>query len=67
MSSALENARIAVEQDLAWRDTEAHEASLFLLKCVRLARDLPTCEMLLRDEKVPRSCLDQVWVKAYGL
>ena len=31
---------------------------LFILKCVRLAPALETCEALMRGEKVPRSWLD---------
>lgn len=37
-----------------------------LLKAIRLAPTLEICEALLRGEKVPRSKLDPVWLKAYG-
>lgn len=49
-----------------YADTKARRESLFMLKCLRLARDLETFEALLRGEKVPRSRLDPKWAKAYG-
>lgn len=58
----------ALEPVLArYRDARARRESLALLKAVRLAPALEVCEALLRDERVPRSRLDALWVKAYGL
>ena len=50
-----------------YRDTrERHEAQV-LLRAVRLAPDLETCEAILRGARAPRSRLDPKWAKAYGL
>ena len=58
----------ALEPVLArYRDSKERREAAVLFQAVVLARDLPTCEALLRGEKVPRSRLDPVWAKAYGL
>ena len=58
----------ALEPVLArYRDSKERREGVVLFQAVMLARDLPTCEALLRGEKVPRSRLDPVWAKAYGL
>lgn len=58
----------ALEPVLAkYRDTRARRESLALLKAVRLARDLETCEAILRGEKIPASRIHPGWRKAYGL
>jgi hypothetical protein len=50
-----------------YRDTRARRESLALIRAVRLARDLETCEAILRGEHVPRSRLDPEWARRYGL
>lgn len=50
-----------------FRNTQARRESLMLLRAVRLARDLETCEELLRTGRAPRSKLDPEWTKAYGV
>jgi hypothetical protein len=58
----------ALEPVLAkFRDSKARRESLFILKCIRIAGDLETCEALMRGEKVPKSRLDPYWRKAYGI
>jgi hypothetical protein len=58
----------ALEPVLAkYRDSKARRESLALLKAVRLARDLATCEAILRGERVPASCLHPEWRRAYGI
>jgi hypothetical protein len=58
----------ALEPVLAkFRDTRERRESLVILRAVRLARDLETCEELLRSGCAPKSRLDPEWVKAYGL
>jgi hypothetical protein len=50
-----------------FRDSKERRESLALIKAVRLARDLETCEAILRGERVPASRLDTAWRKRYGL
>jgi len=50
-----------------YRDTAERRWYLFAYKCMVIARDLETCEALMRGEKVPRSRLDPHGAKAYGL
>lgn len=50
-----------------FRASRARMESLALLRAVRLAPDLETCEELLRTGRVARRRLDPEWVKAYGL
>jgi hypothetical protein len=50
-----------------FRDTKQRRESLALLRAVRLARDLETCEMILAQGRAPKSRLDPKWAKAYGL
>lgn len=50
-----------------YRDTKERRESLALIKAVRLAPNLETCEALCRGEAVPKSRLDPAWRKAYGL
>lgn len=50
-----------------FRDTRARRESLGLLRAVRLAPDLETCEAIVRGERVPRRRLDPHWTRAYGL
>lgn len=38
-----------------------------LLRAVRLAPDLETCEEILRSGRVPKSRLDPYWAKRYGV
>lgn len=58
----------ALEPVLAkYRDSKARRESLALLKAVRLALDLETCEAILRRERIPRSRLDPEWARAYGI
>lgn len=58
----------ALEPLLAkFRDSDERRWHLFAIKCIRLARDIETCEALMRGERVPRSRLDSRWAKAYGL
>jgi hypothetical protein len=68
-AEACRNARDAVENDpvCAYLSSEKRREADVLFKAFMLARDLQTCEALLRGEKVPRSRLDPVWAKAYGL
>ena len=49
------------------RDTKERRQSLALLRAVRLAKSLDTCEELLRTGRAPKSVLDPVWVKRYGI
>lgn len=48
------------------RDTQARRESLALMKVIRLAPTLEVAEALLRGEKVPRSRLDPLALRAYG-
>jgi hypothetical protein len=58
----------ALEPVLAkFRDTRQRRESFVLLRAVRLAPDLGTCEAILRGDRVPRSRLDPEWARAYGL
>lgn len=59
--SARENARYAVEAEEAIRAarTPSREHLRRLWRCIVLARDLETCEALLRGEPVPLSRLDE--------
>ena len=58
----------ALEPLLArYRDSRERRESLMVLRAVRLAPDLETCEELLRTGRAPMSKLDPEWVKAYGL
>lgn len=50
-----------------YRDTRERRKAQVLIRAVRLAPDLETCEAILRGERVPRSRLDPKWAKAYGL
>lgn len=50
-----------------FRDSRARRESLAILRAVRLAPDLETCEEILRSGRVPKSRLDPEWAKAYGL
>ena len=50
-----------------FRNTRERRESLMLLRAVRLAKSLDTCEELLRTGRAPRSVLDAEWAKAYGL
>jgi hypothetical protein len=50
-----------------YRDTLERRRYLFTYKCLMLARDLETCEALMRGEKVPKSRLRPEWAKAYGI
>lgn len=50
-----------------FRDSRARREHLALIKAVRLAPDLETCEAILRSERIPRSRLGPEWTKAYGL
>lgn len=50
-----------------YRDTRERRRAQVLIRAVRLAPDLETCEAILRGERVPRSRLDPKWAKAYGL
>ena len=58
---------------IAALDIEKHRLTrerlegLHLLRALRLAPDLETCEAILRGERVPRSRLDPQGAKAYGL
>jgi hypothetical protein len=67
--AALENARLAVEEDpeRIRLESQEREESLEVIKAMRLAPTLQVFEALLRDEEVPISELDPEWVKAYGL
>ena len=58
----------ALEPVLAkYRDTRARRESLHILRALRLAPDLATCEAILRGDRVPRSRLDPEWARAYGM
>ena len=58
----------ALEPLLArYRDSKERRESLALLRAVRLAPDLETCEEILRTGRVPRRRLDPVWARRYGL
>jgi hypothetical protein len=58
----------ALEPILArYRDSKERREADVLFRAIVLAKDLRTCEALLRGEKVPRSRLDPLWAKAYGL
>jgi hypothetical protein len=48
------------------RRSREYQESLVLLRAIRLALDLRTCEAILRGEKVPLSRVDPEWAKAYG-
>lgn len=50
-----------------FRDTKERRESLVLLKAMRLAPDLETCEELLRGKIAPKSRIVPEWAKAYGL
>lgn len=50
-----------------FRNTRERRESLMLLRAVRLASDLETCEEILRTGRVPRSRLDAHWAQWYGL
>jgi hypothetical protein len=50
-----------------FRDSKERRESLALLRAVRLAPDLETCEMILAQGRAPRSRLDPEWARAYGL
>jgi hypothetical protein len=50
-----------------YRDTRARRESLALLRAIRLAPDLETCEEILRTGRVPRNRLDPDWARRYGL
>ena len=58
---------------IATLDIEKHRLtrerleSLHLLRALRLAHDLETCEAILRGERVPRSRLDPQGAQTYGL
>ena len=58
----------ALEPVLAkFRNTRERREALGLLRALRLAKSLDTCEELLRSGRAPRSVLDAEWAKAYGL
>lgn len=58
----------ALEPVLAkFRDTRERREAFVILRAVRLASDLETCEAILRSDRVPRSRLDPEWARAYGL
>jgi len=50
-----------------YRDSAERRLSLALLRAVRLAPDLETCEEILRTGRVPRRRLDPEWARWYGL
>ena len=64
---ALANAREAVEREQRWRESAERQAMLRVHRAIRLAPTLEVCEALLRGERVPRTALDPMWRKAYGL
>ena len=66
--SPAENARhvIAVEERIRELGADARRESLHVVKCIRLAPDLETCEALMSGRRVPKSRLDPKWAKAYG-
>jgi len=58
----------ALEPSLAkFRNTRERQESLRVLRAVRLAKSLDTCEELLRTGRAPRSVLDEKWARAYGV
>jgi hypothetical protein len=58
----------ALEPLLArFRDSKERRESLAILRAIRLAVDIETCEELLRTGRAPLSRLDPRWAKAYGL
>jgi hypothetical protein len=59
--------RVVEPMLVQYRDTKERRESLFILKCLRLAKDFEAMEALMRGEKVPRSRLDPYWVEAYGM
>ncbi len=68
-AEVLENARLAVEHDpvrLA-AETNEREAYRCFWRAIVLAKDLETCEGLLRGEQVPLDRLDPKSVRRLGL
>ena len=58
----------ALEPVLAkYRDSKERRESLLILRALRLAPDLETCEEILRTGLAPRSRLDPRRAKAYGV
>lgn len=58
----------ALEPVLAkYRDTRERREGQALLRAVRLAPDLETCEEILRSGRYPRRRVVPEWAKAYGL
>lgn len=55
--------------DLILQRHRAHQARLSakLHRAIMLAPTIQVCEALLRGEPVPRSELDPLWAKRYGL
>lgn len=52
-----------LERHRAHQDRESQEFH----KALRLAPNIQVCEALLRGEPVPRSQLDPLWAKRYGV
>lgn len=62
-----ENAALVIELEERARNSAERKESLVILRALRLAPDLETCDELMRTGRVPRRRLDPEWVKAYGL
>ncbi len=64
-----ENARLAVERDPVRLTAETEEREMFrrVWRAIVLAKDLETCEGLLRGEQVPLDRLDPESVRTLGL
>jgi len=66
--NALEPQLEAARSENRRRESLAYRQSLELLRAVRLAPSAEVCEAILRNpRKVPKSRLDPLWARAYGL
>ena len=64
---ATDPTRTRLEHRARWHTSADAHAGRVLIRAVRLAPDLETCEAILRGEHVPRSRLHPHWAHAYGI
>jgi hypothetical protein len=58
---------VLVDFALTRHRKQQHDAANRLWRAIMLGPTIDVCEALLREEPVPRSALDPVWARRFGL
>jgi hypothetical protein len=58
---------VLVDLVLTRHHKQQHDAANRLWRAIMLSPTIDVCEALLREEPVPRSALDPVWARRFGL